>query len=105
MNLSIYYGDSLSNTNTLLETFSNIGNSTQHSLFYNVTRRGNNYYWRLQADDGTNYVNETLTFKTEYGDVGAIYPINTTAYSLIGILGILGLIALFRKKKKEKEEN
>ena len=105
MNISIYYGPSLDNTNTLLENFSNINNGTQTSLMFTASSRSNDYYWRICANDGETYNNLTLTFKSEFEDAAGFYPVNNNSYALIGLLGLVGLIAvLWQRKRKGGEE-
>jgi len=65
MNISWYYGLSEGAENILLGSDNNIGNSTQNEMFITASSRSTMYYWRVQADDGTTYVNETFNFRTE----------------------------------------
>ena len=66
MNVSLYYGPSLDNTNTLLDNYSNIDNSTLTALLFTASARSTNYYWRINANDGDTETNLTLKFKSEY---------------------------------------
>jgi hypothetical protein len=105
MNVSWYYGNSLDTCNNLLGTDTGFYNSTQSELDFNASKLSTDYYWRIQVDDGTNYVNETYYFKTEGYSGGYSYtpPSNSLwVLSLFGLIGIaLWLISRKRKKKKE----
>ena len=100
MNISIFYG-SEGLENILLYSNSNITNSTQNALNYNASNRATNYYWRIMANDGSFWLNETYAFKTE-GYTGHLIKNNN--FAIIGILlGFFALIfvLLFKKKKRD----
>ena len=107
MNVSWYYGTALTNCNTLLGTDTNFSNSTQTELYHTANTRSTNYYYRVQANDGNNYVNDTFTFKTEgYIGGGGTFPNNGAPLGIAAgalIFGILGfMIAIKRKRRRNK---
>jgi hypothetical protein len=106
MNISWYYGPSLGSCNVLLGNETNITNGTYSRLNYNASSRATYYYWRLQADDGEAWINETYSFKTEgYVNMASGGNNQSIVYGAIGLLGILGLLGLFLSKRKVKNKN
>jgi len=108
MTLRFYYGNSTANATTQLgATQSGLGNGTYNQLFYPATNYSTTYYWRVYANDGTDYVNNTFYFTTTAtpGGGGGI-----SSRSVIGVIGIIGLIGLIggllysRKRKRRYEE-
>jgi len=102
MNISWYYGLSEGNETLLLGSENNISNGTFTELFYPATNRTTVYYWRVMANDGTNWINETYSFTTE-GYPTVPMPTNI-GLALIGIIfGTLGIVSLFMVQKKKKK--
>ena len=102
MNISWYYGLTLGSENILLGNDTNIVNSTQNELFYPASTRSTTYYWRVMADDGTTYINETFSFRTE-GYAGVKLPNNNLAIIGVGlgVFGLLALILVLRRRKRD----
>jgi len=106
MNISWYYGLSLGNETILLGTENNINNGTFTELFYPAINRTTSYYWRVQADDGTNYLNETYSFTTEgYPTVPMPTNIGLAIIGIIfGTLGILSFFMISNKRRKRRRD-
>ena len=103
MNVSWYWGTSAGNENTLIGTDTNFTNSTQVELFFEANGRATTYYWRAQADDGTNYQNETFSFTTEpYGGGGGNMPQYQVPMAIASSALLIGLLALLMKRKKRR---
>jgi hypothetical protein len=107
MNISWYYGDSPISCDNLLETDTLVTNGTYSTLNYNASNRATYYYWRIQADDNINYVNESYSFKTEgYMNMapsgGNVSPIT---FGIIGLVGIVGLLSYFLTKRRTNYDN
>ena len=100
MNITWYYG-TLGNENTEFGTNNNIGNSTNDKFNYNFSSRGTIYYWRVMANDGTSWINETYSFTTEGYDAN-IQSDNNRNIGIIGAFGILGLIFVLIKRRRDK---
>jgi hypothetical protein len=103
MNISWYYGDSLTNCINILGQDLNITNSTQYELHFNASARSTIYYYRIMANDGTNWVNESFTFRTEGYPGGGISPNYGTPLGIAAaalVLSVFGIIALFKRKKR-----
>jgi len=106
LNVSIYYGLTEGNENTLLGTDSLVGNGTYDQTFFQASGRATRYYWRIQADDGETYVNETFNFRTEGFPGGSIgQPSGSYIFGVIGILGIALLPLVLWKLKKRREDD
>jgi hypothetical protein len=104
MNISWYYGTILGNESILLDTQANITNNTITTLFYPMKNKATKYFWRIQADDGTNYYNQTYNFQTEGypGGIGTNIPNNGASIGVALAAIIFGLLAfLILIKKRE----
>jgi len=105
MNISWYYGLSQGNENNLLGTDTNQNNGTVTELFYSATNRTTTYYWRVQVDDGTTYVNDSFYFKTEGTPTGIVPPNRSLAIiaMMFGVFGIISMLMFNKKRKKRKK--
>jgi len=99
MNVSWYYGLTEGNENILLGTDNNFVNSTQTELFYPAIDRVTTYYWRVQVDDGTNYVNETFSFRTVGYPGGGTGGGGSTVIGIVGLFGLIGIISIFLRRR------
>ena len=103
MNMSLFYGTE-GNVNTLLTTHSNVTNGTYNADYFTASSRVNTYYWRVQLDDGSNFVNETYNFTTE-GLIIPRYPSNgiaITAFTMGMLAVVFGIITLIRRKRNRR---
>jgi len=101
MNMSIYYGTK-GNVNTLLTTHTNVANGTYNADYFTASNRTTTYYWRVQLNDGTNYLNETYNFTTE-GFIIPKYPSNALAAAalMLAMMAVtFGVILFIRRKRK-----
>jgi len=106
MNVSWYYGLTEATTINHYGTDTNFTNSTQHKVYYPASSRLTDYYWRLQADDGEYYYNQTYNFRTEGYTAGGgsggggnyMLPLVFGAFGII--LGVLSII--INKKRRNK---
>ena len=104
MNISWFYGNSLGACSSPLSSASLILNSTQTSLHFPANSYVNDYYFRIQLDDGNDFVNESFTFRTTgqggggggqiQGDSGAM------GIALMGLLLSLVAIMFFILRRK-----
>jgi hypothetical protein len=103
MNISWYYGDSLDNCYNLLGSDNLIYNSTQSELDFNASTLSTNYYWRIQVNDGINYINETYKFITEGYSGGFSYQPPSNSLWVLSLFGLVGIALWFIRRKKKKK--
>jgi len=106
MNYSIYIGNGSGNCTTLIHSEVNVSSGTQRGsehFYYNAIEHYEEYYWRIQANDGYSYINETYNFKSILQGGGVSRGIGIiVALSLFGGLSgtILGGILLVKKRRR-----
>jgi hypothetical protein len=104
INYSVFIGNSTSNCTRLLETVYDVGNGTYtFDNYYSATELGESYYWRVQAWNGSVFVNESFVFHALVGG-GSIAQ--TPGFSvfvfILSLFCIVGLPKLFRFTEKNK---
>jgi len=100
MNYTLYWNTS-NNINHQFAHTINITNNTVYHSFNNGSDYGIRYYWRITANDGTNYKNVTYDFRTGYGTPYITQPTSNIPW-IIAALGIISLVSLIFIKKKKK---
>jgi len=95
MNYTVYYGNSSTNTTTILFSDVNVTNGTYCEMYYGALNFST-YYWRVYLDDGTYFVNETFHFLLHGGL--DIFP--TPGFEIGLVLLSLFVIVFWRRKKK-----
>jgi hypothetical protein len=100
MNISWYWGTTLGDENTFLETDSNIGDGSVTCIFTNATGFNTEYFWRIQVDDGTYWENNTFSFTTigQGGGGGSNSGTSTSMVIAVGSVFLLFGFVLFRRK-------
>ena len=102
MNYSLYI-----NNNTLVYTGHNVSNGTQvdaNHLFYSANTTYVDYFWRIEADDGNDWVNQTFTFQAVLQGGGGITGYGAALAIATGaiMLSVVGLIGINEKKKRRR---
>ena len=99
MNVSWFYGNSLTTCNTLLGSESSFTNATKTQLHFNATDI-EDYFFRIQLDDGVDWINQSYTFTAGIG--GGVMP--RSSLWVVGIifsaLGIIALIFAMQNRKR-----
>ena len=104
MNYTVFWNTS-GNVDLQFVNAQNITNGTYYNSYNNASSYGGWYYWRIQADDGVHYINETYKFKTTYGTPFITQP-TSSIFVILGVFGIIGVVVfilIVRKKKQESE--
>ena len=96
MNISWYLD------NVLLGSEVNVSNGTYSELLLSATSRGSSYTLTIKANDGSNWQNESFSFKSE-GYAGSVgFQPSSNIFGFLGLLGLVGLLFIFKKKKNKK---
>jgi len=110
MNYSVYIGNGSGNCTILLHTGVNVSNGTQwdsSQVYYNATEHYEDYYWRVQVNDGYSWINETYNFESMlqgggYVPVTNAFPIAAMALG-VGIVALAFVLLLIKKWRREDE--
>jgi hypothetical protein len=109
MNITWYWGNSSANATHYLGSTLNVANGTYSMAIPGASVVSTYYWWRVNVSDFlSNYVNESLRFRTSTNATGEILILNVAHNNLI--LGIVmgtvfsipfGLIFFNRRRKKD----
>jgi len=108
MNFTVYMGNALDDTGYLLNTTTNVRNSTHNVFNHMIYNFSFDYYWRVQLNNGTTWINETFHFTT-LGNVSGDTIVGGRDYSWAagGMIGVaafaFALIGYERRKKKKND--
>ena len=102
MNYTIFWGNSSTNTTITVATGENINNGTYYTALSNASEYITTYHWRVQYNDGTNWVNETFSFTTRHESPTRIVHENKVAMGIMGGLLLFAIYIFIRRNRRKK---
>lgn len=104
MNITIYTGNSTTNTTTEIASFTNQANGTQYGNYYDAVNDSITYYWRVQVEVGGICENATYHFTTGTTSGDEIISYQTPAFEFVTLfITILGAILLIKWGRKKDD--
>lgn len=99
MNYSIYVGNSTANCTDLLTSVNNVANGTYHYTdYYDAVSFYVSYYWKVSANNGSNWLNETYNFQAILQEDAII---TTPGFEIFMLLGAVAVSMLLLKQRKK----